>query len=191
MRRMSEASRKRWSRLGMQVGVFLIMACVLAAVLLYPAWLSLDRTRARLDDLNARLDEQKALLPLRASFLAQRRDMPEVDVIVPEIEPVSRMQVFMLRERLSELVRMAGMEPLEINLNALDIAPGAKELSVDFVAAGASVDIRPLFVAVASSPHVIRIGRFEVRAVRGGVEVFMNIRLAVGGTGEARGGQSG
>lgn len=179
MKGMSAASKKQWAKLGVRAGVFILMAFVLAAVLLYPAWLSLDRTRARLSALEGDLAEQEALLPLRASILSQKRDMPEVDVVVPELQPISRMQIFTVRERLADVVRTARMEPLEVNMNALDVQPGAEEVAVDFVAAGDSADIRSLFVAVASLPYVKQIERFEVRAVRGGVEVFMGLRLAV------------
>lgn len=190
MKGMSAASKKQWAKLGVRAGVFILMAFVLAAVLLYPAWLSLDRTRARLSALEGDLAEQEALLPLRASILSQKRDMPEVDVVVPELQPISRMQIFTVRERLSDVVRTARMEPLEVNMNALDVQPGAEEVAVDFVAAGDSADIRTLFVAVASLPYVKQIERFEVRAVRGGVEVFMGLRLAVRKVGVTTGGQA-
>ena len=159
--------------------VFVAVLLVASLLFIYPVYSKAFRLDDEIAAAKADLVRQRIFLPeyVRLKELAESadRDLPPV----PRAEPLSMAQVEGLPAAIKTLAANAGLEPLDVIISPGSLKQGEPRIMMQCILAGDVGAFEDFFVALNGYPHLYAVDRLEMQAVPGGVEIFVELWIAL------------
>lgn len=138
------------------------------------------RLEREVADQKARLERQQKLAPALASLAAGAQNATLEELLPPKAEPVPRSQAYLVTGQLSHMATLAGLETLDVSLNAGSLAQDPDSIQAQGVFAGQMDGVRAYLLALNRLPSLSRLEKVEIRAVDGRLEMMVQLRIALG-----------
>lgn len=176
---MKPALRPEDARLALKAAAVLGLVLVLAAALVLPARRRAAALRADLERVRADIARQETLAPAYARLVqAKARDAAD-GFGFPARQPLDRQKLQDLPGLIQDKAKAAGLEVLELNLDANSVLQDRDKVMIQGVFSGGLSQFRLFFVDLQGMPSLGRVERLEVRAVAGALEFFLQMRFAL------------
>ena len=171
--------------------VIFVAALLLAGVLfIYPVYSEVGRLETDIEAAKSDLVRQRIFLPeyVRLNDLAESaaKDLPPV----PKGEPLPMDQVDTLPTVLQTMAAEAGLEPLDVVISPGSLKQGAPRIMLQCIVSGDLASFQRFYEALSGYPHLYGVSRLEMQAVPGGLEMFVELWMALG-NGPANNGNQG
>ncbi len=127
-----------------------------------------------------RLERQQKLMPTLASLNLNAHNATLEDLLPPKAQPVPRSQAYLITETLGHMATAAGLEPLDLSLNAGSMAQDPNSIQAQGVFSGQVEQVRAFLLALNRMPSLSRLEKVEIRAVDGRLEMMVQLRVALG-----------
>jgi hypothetical protein len=104
-----------------------------------------------------------------------------VEALLPlKAEPIARAEAYLVTEQLGHMARAVGLEPLDVSLDASSMAQDPGSIQAQGVFSGELAQARAFLVELGRMASLSRVEKVELRAVDGRIEMFVQLRVALG-----------
>lgn len=160
------------------LGALLLAAVVVLAVVM-PVLEGRKLTREA-EETRERTKRQMALLPTWAS-LSQFSSNSTVGALLPPAKkPVERARAYAVPDDISQMARALGVDPVDVTLNPTSLTKTPNAIEVNGVFAGSFEGLHGLLAGLSAMPSLEAMDKMELRSVDGHLELFIQMRVALG-----------
>ncbi|SNR87874.1 hypothetical protein SAMN04488503_1677 [Humidesulfovibrio mexicanus] len=167
-------------QLGLRVGVGVLLLAAAAYLLAVQPYVEGRRLDREVAEQKARLERQQKLAPILAGLGAEAHNAT-VEALLPlKAEPIARAEAYLVTEQLGHMARAVGLEPLDVSLDASSMAQDPGSIQAQGVFSGELAQARAFLVELGRMASLSRVEKVELRAVDGRIEMFVQLRVALG-----------
>lgn len=168
---------KEHTPLLIKLGGVLVFFGGLFAAFIAPVMGEIDRFERQVQVASVAVMQQEVFLPVYAKLKTQGAEKVQARYPLPQLEPVGRLQIFDVPGAIERQAAETGLEVLQVSLNPA----GAKaaQVMLQGVFTGELGSFRNFFVGLNGLAFVQEIEKVEMRAVKGGMEYFLQFWVAL------------
>lgn len=170
---------ERAAKLGLKSLAIAVLFLMGLGGLVYPVYSNVQELEGGIAAMKSKLAEQDVYLPYYAKLQALQKNVPSLSLPLVKKAPLERNQAFGVVEEVERIAHGAGMDTLDIGVDQGALRAGLETTVLTGVFSGHKESFYDFYVAVESLPYVRKVKKVELRAVPGGVEVFLELAILI------------
>lgn len=168
-----------------QLGARLALGAALLGVVIFLAVVMPLNEGRRLEretvETREQTKRQQALLPVWSSLSQFTSNATVAALLPPPKKPVERAKAYAVPDDIAQMARALGVDPVDVTLNPGSLAKTPNAIELNAVFAGPFDGLRGLLGALAAMPSLEALDKIELRSVDGHLELYIQMRVALGG----------
>ncbi len=169
----------RAAKLSIKCLVIVVLFLLGLGGLVYPVYSRVQGLENTIAGISSKIAEQDVYLPFYAKLQSIQSNVPVLDLPLSKKVPLERHKAFGIVEEVERIAHQSDMETLDISVDQDALRAGQGTTVLTGVFSGKAGAFHDFYVAVNALPYVKETSKLELRAVPGGVEVFLKLAVLI------------